>query len=90
MKNLKELEKDYLEKKEVYENAVTALAHSGSNKVEVKNAAEILDSSYEECQKAYTAWQEAVNNAQCTMVCWWSVCRNDGVMCVVLVCDGST
>ena len=47
----------------MYENAVTALAHSGSNKVEVKNAAEILDSSYEECQKAYTAWQEAVNNA---------------------------
>lgn len=63
MKNLKELEKDYLEKKEVYENAVTALAHSGSNKVEVKNAAEILDSSYEECQKAYTELQEAVNNA---------------------------
>lgn len=63
MKTLKELEKDYLEKKEVYENAVTALAHSGSNKVEVKNAAEILDSSYEECQKAYTAWQGAVNNA---------------------------
>ena len=47
MKTLEELEKDYLEKKEVYENAVTALAHSGSNKVEVKNAAEILDSSYE-------------------------------------------
>ena len=45
----------------MYENAVTALAHSGSNKVEVKNAAEILDSSYEECQKAYTAWQEAKN-----------------------------
>lgn len=61
MKTLKESEKDYLEKKEVYENAVTALAHSGSNKVEVKNAAEILDSSYEECQKAYTAWQEAKN-----------------------------
>lgn len=63
MKALEELEKDYLEKKEVYENAVTVLAHSGSNKVEVKNAAEILDSLYEECQKAYTAWQEAVNNA---------------------------
>lgn len=63
MKNLKELEKEYVEKKEVYENAVTALAHSGSHDVEVKHAAEILDSSYEECQKAYTAWQEAVNNA---------------------------
>lgn len=61
MKNLKELEKDYLKKKEVYENAVTALAHSGSHKVDVKNAAEIIDSSYEECQKAYTAWQEAKN-----------------------------
>ena len=36
MKTLEELEKDYLEKKEAYENAVTALAHSGSNKVEVK------------------------------------------------------
>lgn len=89
MKNLKELEKDYLKKKEVYENAVTALAHSGSHKVDVKNAAEIIDSSYEECQKAYTAWQEA-KNAQCIVVCWWSVRWNDGVMCVVLVCDGST
>lgn len=38
MKTLEELEKDYLEKKEVYESAVVALAHSGSNKVEVKNA----------------------------------------------------
>ena len=90
MKTLKELEKDYLEKKEVYENAVTALAHSGSNKVEVKNAAEILDSSYEECQKAYTEWQEAVNNAQCTMVYWWSVCGNAYLMRVVLICDWST
>lgn len=63
MKTLKELEKDYLEKKEVYENAVTALAHSGSNKIEVQRAADILDSSYDECQKAYTEWQEAVNNA---------------------------
>lgn len=89
MKNLNELEKEYVEKKEVYENAVTALAHSGSHDVEVKNAAEILDSSYEECQKAYTAWQEA-KNAQCIMVCRWSVRWNDGVMCVVLVCDGST
>lgn len=61
MKTLKELEKDYLEKKEVYETAVTALAHSGSHDVDVKNAAEILDSTYEECQKAYTAWQEAIN-----------------------------
>lgn len=33
MKTLEELEKDYLEKKEVYESAVVALAHSGSNKV---------------------------------------------------------
>ena len=61
MKTLKELEKDYLEKKEVYENAVVAIAHAGSNKVEVQRAADILDSSYDECQKAYTAWQEAKN-----------------------------
>ena len=54
MKTLKELEKDYLEKKEVYENAVTALAHSGSNKVEVKNAAEILDSSYDNVKIKFT------------------------------------
>ena len=89
MKSLEELEKEYLEKKEVYDNALVALAHAGSYKVDVKNAAEILDSSYEECQKAYTAWQEA-KNAQCIVVCWRCVCWNDGVMCVVLVCDGST
>ena len=59
--NLEQLEKEYLEKKEVYDNALVALAHAGSYKVDVKNAAEILDSSYEECQKAYTAWQEAKN-----------------------------
>ena len=63
MKTLEELEKDYLEKKEVYESAVVAVAHAGSNKVEVQRAADILDSSYDECQKAYTEWQEAVNNA---------------------------
>lgn len=89
MKTLKELEKEYVEKKELYENAVTALAHSGSHDVEVKNAAEILDSSCEECQKAYTAWQEA-KNAQCIVVRRRSVRWNDGVMHVVLVCDGST
>lgn len=61
MKTLEELEKEYLGKKEVYENAVVAVAHSGSHDAEVKHAAEILDSSYEECQKAYTAWQEAKN-----------------------------
>ena len=87
MKTLEELEKDYLEKKEVYESAVTALAHSGSNKVEVKNAAEILDSSYEECQKAYTAWQEA-KNAQRIVVCWRCACRDTGFMYVVPDCNG--
>lgn len=90
MKTLKELEQEYNKKKDQYETALTAVAHAGSNKVEVQRAAAILDISYDECQKAYTEWQEAVNNAQCTMVFWRCVRWNDGVMCVVLVCDGST
>lgn len=63
MKTLKELEQEYNKKKDQYETALTAVAHAGSNKVEVQRAAAILDSSYDECQKAYTAWQETVNNA---------------------------
>lgn len=63
MKNLKELEQEYNKKKDQYETALTAVAHAGSNKVEVQRAAAILDISYDECQKAYTEWQEAVNNA---------------------------
>lgn len=63
MKTLAELEQEYNKKKDQYETALTAVAHAGSNKVEVQRAAAILDGSYDECQKAYTAWQEAVNNA---------------------------
>lgn len=90
MKTLAELEQEYNKKKDQYETALTAVAHAGSNKVEVQRAAAILDISYDECQKAYTAWQEAVNNAQCAMVCWRCVRWNDGVMRAVLICDGST
>ena len=63
MKTLAELEQEYNKKKDQYETALTAVSHAGSNKVEVQRAAAILDISYDECQKAYTAWQEAVNNA---------------------------
>lgn len=47
MKTLVELEQEYNKKKDQYETALTALAHAGSNKVEVQRAADILDSSYE-------------------------------------------
>ena len=43
MKTLKELEQEYNKKKDQYETALTAVAHAGSNKVEVQRAAAILD-----------------------------------------------
>lgn len=54
-----ELQKAYDEKKEQYETALLAVSRAKSNKADIKNAAEILDQTYEEYVELARALREA-------------------------------
>lgn len=57
-----ELQKDYEEKKAKYEEALLAVSRTKSFKVEIANAASILDETYAEYVESARALRAAENN----------------------------